>query len=180
METRMSVARYLSGAETMKPRELVYGVVREPPAPTYGHQSAVTQLGAILHQHVRERRLGRVCVSPIDVILDRERALVVQPDIVFVSNARAGIVKDRIWGAPDVVVEVLSPRTARRDRTVKLGWYRRYGVRECWLVDARARRIEVVDLETPLSAPQVFGEDDMLRSNVLPSFRLRLRETFEP
>lgn len=160
----------------MKPRELVYGVVREPPAPLYGHQSAVTQIGAALVAHVRGARLGLVCVSPIDVILDRDRALVVQPDVVFVSNERAQIVKDRIWGAPDLVVEVLSPRTARRDRTVKLRWYRHYGVRECWLVDQRARRIEIVDLAAPRARRVVCREGDALRSRVLPGFRPRAGE----
>jgi Uma2 family endonuclease len=163
----------------MRSRELVYGFVREPPAPKYGHQSVVTQIGAALLQHARDGQLGLVCVSPIDVILDRDRALVVQPDLVFISQARAHIVRDRIWGAPDLVVEVLSPRTARRDRTIKLGWYRRYGVRECWLVDARARRIEVVDLTAPPGEPRVFGEDDSLRSGVLLTLRLQLRETFQ-
>lgn len=179
MQPRMTLARYLRGAETMKPRELVYGMVRDPPAPKYGHQSVVTQLGALLHHHVRQHRLGRVCVSPIDVILDRDRALVLQPDIVFVSNERAEIVNDRIWGAPDLVVEVLSPRTARRDRTIKLRWYRRYGGRECWLVDQRARQVEVVDLERPTARLKVFREADQLRSRVLPAFRLAVAELLD-
>ena len=127
--------------------ELVWGVVREPPAPRYGHQTVVTSLSAILHQHVHERRLGVVCVSPIDVVLDAQRALVVQPDLVFVSAARREIVRDQIWGAPDLVVEVASPSSARRDRTVKLGWYRSYGVRECWLVDPVGQSVTVVPLD---------------------------------
>lgn len=146
MRARMSVAEYLTQPETTQPMELVWGAVREPPAPVYGHQAAVTTLAAVLHQHVHERRLGVVCVSPIDVVLDAERALVVQPDIVFVSAARREIVRGQIWGAPDLVVEVASPSSARRDRTVKLAWYRRYGVRECWLVDPVRRWVTVVPL----------------------------------
>ena len=59
--------------------------------------------------------LGRVLVSPVDVVLDEKKALIVQPDIVFISRERIGIVRDRIWGAPDLVIEVLSPGTRRRD-----------------------------------------------------------------
>ncbi len=146
MRGRMSVAEYLTQPETTQPMELVWGAVREPPAPFYSHQTVVTTLAAVLHQHVHERRLGTVCVSPIDVVLDADRALIVQPDIVFVSAARREIVRGQIWGAPDLVVEVASPSSARRDRTVKLEWYRTYGVRECWLVDPKRRSVTVVPL----------------------------------
>jgi Uma2 family endonuclease len=143
---KLTVHEYLRLAETMRPTELVYGVVREPPAPRYGHQSLLTRLAALLDAHARAHDLGEVCVAPVDVVLDIAAALVVQPDIVFVARERLHIVRDRVWGAPDLVVEVLSPRTARRDRTTKLGWYRHYGVGECWLVDTRSRAIDVVDL----------------------------------
>jgi Uma2 family endonuclease len=145
---KLTVHEYLRLAETMRPMELVYGVVREPPAPRYGHQSLLTRLAALLDAHVRAHDLGEVCVAPVDVVLDIAAALVVQPDIVFIARERLHIVRDRVWGAPDLVVEVLSPRTARRDRTTKLGWYRHYGVGECWLVDTRSRAIDVVDLRS--------------------------------
>ena len=73
---RITTGDYLSMMETMRRRELVYGVVREPPAPLYRHQSIVTTLTVRLDQYVRRKRLGRVCVSPIDVVLDQEQALV--------------------------------------------------------------------------------------------------------
>jgi Uma2 family endonuclease len=77
------------------------------------------------------------------------------------------------------VVEVLSPGTARRDRTLKLRWYRRYGVKECWLVDPRAGRIEIVDLSSPRAGRVVCGEDDALRSCVLPGFRVKAGSLLE-
>jgi hypothetical protein len=85
-------------------------------------------------------------VSPVDVVLNQQPPLVVQPDVVLVAKDRLSIVSDRIWGPPDLVVEVLSTGTAARDRTIDLEWYRRYGLGECWLVDARNHAVEVISL----------------------------------
>ena len=179
MPNKVTVATYLRGEETTQPRELVYGFVREPPAPTYDHQAVVTHLAALLDRHVRRRRLGRVSVAPVDVVLDRKRALVVQPDLVFVSAARAGIATDRVWGAPDLVVEVLSMGTARRDRTVKLDWYRQYGVRECWLVDPIGRSVDVCVLARPSTEARHCSDVDRVRSTVLPGLRLAVADLFD-
>ena len=84
-------------------------------------------------------------MAPVDVVLDRDRALIVQPDVLFVSAARLSIIRDQVWGAPDLVAEVLSHSTKHRDRGEKLGWYRQYGVRECWLVDLYDDSVTVVD-----------------------------------
>jgi len=175
---RLTVAEYFRMPETQRPMELVHGIVREPPAPRYGHQSVVTRLTALLEMHVRERGLGRVCVSPVDVVLDEPGALVVQPDILFVSNERLHIVRSRIWGAPDLVVEVLSPRTARRDRATKLPWYAHYGVRECWLADPRSHSIEVHWLAGGASSAQLFKDAAPIRSAVLPEWRLPAGQAF--
>jgi Uma2 family endonuclease len=75
-----------------------------------------------------------VWLSPIDVILDAERALVVQPDLLVVSEARRAIVQDRVRGAPDLMIEVLSPNPRVGSIAERLRWFARYDVRECWLV----------------------------------------------
>jgi Uma2 family endonuclease len=170
MSERLTVYGYLSGEESLRRTELVWGRVREPAAPRYGHQSVVTRITALLDQHVRQARAGRVCVSPIDVVLDAGRALVVQPDVVFVSHRRASIIREQIWGAPDLVVEVLSPGTRRRDRTSKLRWYRRYQVGEYWMVDPVAQTITVVTLpEKGRSRRRAVRGTGVLRSTVLPT-----------
>ncbi len=172
MEKRMTVADYLGTPETNRPQELVYGILREPPAPLYGHQAIVTRITALLDRFVRRTKLGTVCVSPVDVVLDRERALVLQPDIIFVSAERAHIITDQVWGAPDLVVEVLSPRTAKRDRTRKLEWYREYGVKECWLVDDHAGEITVIRLDKGAEARgRTYRGRQRFHSRVLPGFR---------
>lgn len=77
--------------------------------------------------------------SPIDVVLDRDRHLIVQPDVIVAAEARVGIVTDRVWGPPDLVLEVLSPRPRIGTLQERIDWFSRYGVRECWLVHQDAR-----------------------------------------
>lgn len=180
MSARISVDEYLAGGEVMRPQELAFGVLREPAAPGVQHQIIVGRIFGRLDGHVRRVAAGRVVVSPIDVILDRDRALVVQPDVVFVSTDRLDICAERIWGAPDLCVEVLSTSGRRHDRIVKVDWYRRYGVAECWVVDPVAREVEVVDLRAAERSSAVFAGSDRVRSAVLPRLRLPVDRIFEP
>ena len=174
----LDVHRYLRMPESTRRMELVHGVVREPPAPRYGHQSVVTRLTVLLDAHVRQRQLGEVCVSPVDVVLDERAALVVQPDIVFLSRERLHIVRARIFGAPDLVVEVLSADSARRDRTTKLRWYRRYGVREYWIVAPRAGRIEIRPLTKGAGRMRTYSGHTPMRSTVLPEWNVTAAAVF--
>ena len=166
----MTTNEYLHSYETNRPRELTYGILREPPAPFYSHQQVVFKVARLLVEHVERAGLGEVAVAPVDVILDTERSLIVQPDVLFVSNERRSIIRDQLWGAPDLVVEVLSPGTAAHDRTQKLGWYRQYGVRECWLVDPAASRITVVDFTGAAPETRVSDPADLVRSSLFPGF----------
>lgn len=173
---KLDVDDYFRLPETLRPMELVYGVVREPAMPSYRHQLVSTRLTARLHAHVEKLGVGQIC-QPVDVVLDKEAALVVQPDIVFISRERLTIIKDRVWGAPDLVVEILAPSTATRDRNVKLGWYRQYGVRECWLVDASWRTVEVIELQSTTPS-RLFSGAEPIRSYVLPQWTVRAEEIF--
>jgi Uma2 family endonuclease len=175
---RMTTNGFLDGPETLQRRELVWGVLREPPAPFYGHQRVVTDLAVLLQRHSRVRGLGQVCVSPIDVVLDGPNALILQPDIVFISTARLGIVRNQVWGAPDLVVEVLSPGTAAYDRRRKLGWFKQYGVIECWFVDPRVCRITVHRLADRPATKAAYDKRDIVRSGVLPELELRVTDVF--
>jgi Uma2 family endonuclease len=177
MDEQVSTTDYLAGSEDMRRRELVWGYVREPPAPKYGHQSVVTRTTVLLDLHVRTHALGLVCVSPIDVVLDGPNALILQPDVIFVSNDRKAIVRDQVWGAPDLVVEVVSRRTAFRDRTMKVGWYAEYGVRECWLIDPAERNVVAVNLEN--EEERQFAGDARLASWVLPLLNIAAHDVFD-
>ena len=175
---RLTLRDYLAGDETNRPLELAYGVVREPPAPTWEHQIVVGRAFVRLERHVTRYGLGRVVQSPVDVVLDRERALVVQPDLIFIGTERLNICTDSVWGPPDLAVEVLSMGTARHDGTVKVAWFQRYGVRECWLVDPVRRHVEVVSLTSETRSSRVCENDQLVRSGVLTRLRLRVSDLF--
>lgn len=165
----MKTDEYLSFPEDLRRRELVWGVVREPPSPFAPHQLVTTHMAALLHQHARQHDLGTVLVAPMDVVLDEDKGLVLQPDLMFISRGRESIIRDFVRGAPDLVVEVTSPGTARFDRTEKVVLYRTYGVRECWLVDPQQQAVTVVDLSPDGASVQYLG-NAILRSSVLPLF----------
>ena len=157
-------------SETNRPRELAYGIVREPPSPFFSHQQVVIKIVRLLADYVERAKLGAVGVAPLDVILDEERALIVQPDVLFVSAERMSIIDKQVWGGPDLVVEVLSAGTALHDRTKKLGWYRQYGVRECWLVETSGDRLIVIDFTGATPDTRAFTRPEPIESSVLPGF----------
>ncbi|HVB37233.1 MAG TPA: hypothetical protein VND92_01805, partial [Vicinamibacterales bacterium] len=84
----MTTDEYLRTPETVIPQELVYGILHVADAPLPRHQMMVAQLFRALDHHVRREGLGRMWLAPLDVILDADRALVVQPDLLFISNER--------------------------------------------------------------------------------------------
>lgn len=127
-------ADYLALPE--EPRcELLFGSLLVTPAPSVRHQEVLYRLARRLGDHA-DRRGDRLLLAPVDVVLADHS--VVQPDLVYVRGARAGIVRDRIEGVPDLVVEILSPATARRDLGEKLRLYAESGVPEYWIVDPEA------------------------------------------
>jgi Uma2 family endonuclease len=168
----MTTQEYLQTPETVLPCELAYGVMRVADAPSIAHQRMVGELFLALTAFVRPRRLGEVLLAPTDVVLDFDRALVVQPDLVFVSAERSHIAADRVYGAPDLAIEVLSPnaRVGRVDEQV--GWFAQYGVRECWLVDLAARQIAVLGLSERhgVSRRTLHALGEPLASDVLGGF----------
>ena len=182
MNVHHRVVEYLSGPEELTRKELVWGIVREPTAPTCSHQAVVGRMFVVLATYAGRQGLGKVLVSPVDVVLDEAHALVLQPDIVFVRRRRTHIIiKDRIWGAPDLVVEVVSPGTRRRDTSVKRRWYRQYGVREYWIADPVSQSVEVVtrDEATGHVTSRKSKGRRPVRSEVLVGFSEPARTFFE-
>jgi Uma2 family endonuclease len=168
----MTTHEYLRTPETLLPHELVYGFVRDAPAPSAGHQWAVGDIYMCLRTHLAQAGSGHVWMAPIDVVLDREQDLVVQPDLIVVSNERRHIVADRVWGAPDLVIEVMSPRPRIGTLDERLEWFAQYGVRECWLVRPAIRQVEVIAFAAGRGTDQrVFGPHEPIASTVLPGLK---------
>ncbi len=161
-----------------KQYELLDGELIVVPSPRTDHQRTLRKLGVRLEAFVEERGLGEIFFAPFDVVLSNTD--VVQPDILFVSNQRAGIVtEDNVQGAPDLVIEILSPSTAERDRTFKRSLYARHGVQEYWLVDPNAGRVEVLTLEERgFTLTATYDRDEELISPVLEGLRIKLNEVF--
>jgi len=167
----MTTKEYLYTDETNLPRELAHGMVREPPAPFFSHQQVALKIARLLADHVEAGQLGQVGIAPIDVVLDADSALVVQPDVLFVATERLSIIRNQVWGAPDLVVEVISPGTAAHDTGEKLTWYRQYGVREYWLVEPADVRVTVIGFDGPAATIQIARlPDGIVRSAVVEGF----------
>ena len=173
---RITTDEYLAGEETPLPQELVWGVVRDAPSPHPRHQRAVFRLAELLAAHVRANDLGEVFISALDVVLDQGRALVVQPDIFFIAKDRLHLVTDRVRGAPDLVVEILSPRPRIGELEERLGWFATYGVRECWLVHQLSAAVEVLRFAEGVTVEhRRFEAGQRIESTVLPGFPHALR-----
>ena len=172
----MTVAEYQLTPEVVTPQELIFGQVEAHDAPTVPHQRVVLALAIALHSYCRDHG-GEVMVAPTDVILDARRALVLQPDLLYVGPSGPATVSDRIDGPPNLVIEVLSPypRVGRVDEKVR--WYSSYGVDEIWLYHQLARRLEILYCGGGgvLSTAR-FGADVSIQSLVLPEFRISLAD----
>jgi Uma2 family endonuclease len=159
--------------------ELVRGEVHVTPAPATRHQAIVQNLSGNLWPFVIKNRLGEVWTAPLDVRLSEDTAF--QPDLIFVSNARAGIIQeDWIAGAPDLVVEVSSPSTAAYDRATKLPKYADSGVSEFWLIDSQVKTVEVLKLEgKKYFVDATLAGEQVLTSNLFPGWQLPLCDLFD-
>ena len=175
----MTTAEYLQTDETVLPRELAFGVMRVADSPVVLHQRVVRDLTIALTLYAKASRVGEVLPAPMDVILDFQANLVVQPDIVFVSNARSEIVSHRILGAPDLAIEVLSPHPRIGRVHERVDWFARYGVRECWLVDLPQRQFAVLAFEYGrVAGRRLFTDVEPIVSAVLPGLQLRPFDIF--
>ena len=157
--------------ESNVPTELWDGEIIISPAPSPSHQEIVLNFATLLRNFVLPKGLGKVFVSPLDVVLSQRRA--VQPDVVFVAQARLGIVQDRVRGMPDLVAEVVSEGSWKRDRVDKKGLYEQFGLTEYWIIDPEAHVIEVFVLKNGAFQPHSRAEPGQTaRSSVLPGFEV--------
>ena len=127
--------------------ELIDGVFFNMASPPASHQLVLMELSAELHSYIKARGGAcRVFTAPLDVYLEKNKKTVLQPDILVLCDRNLIRDDEKIWGAPDLVIEILSPSTRRRDMGPKYMKYEAFGVKEYWLVDLKHERVIVYPL----------------------------------
>ena len=164
-----------------KRHEIIDGDHYVTPAPKTKHQKVSFNLTVALGSFVKQRSLGLVLAAPSDVILSDEN--VVQPDLLFVSTARASIVtEDNIRGAPDLVIEIISETTRKKNEVTKRKLYERFGVQEYWVVDPELETVKIFRrAQQGYSRAIELSKEahDILTTKLLAGFDLALTEIFE-
>jgi Uma2 family endonuclease len=158
--------------------EIIRGELFEMAGPRPTHQDVAGTLYRLMGNWLDKNPVGKCYISPIDVVLTNDT--VVQPDVIFIARKRLGIVTDRaVEGAPDLVVEVLSEKTRKRDFAVKRRLYAAHGVREYWIADPECERVEIFVLEKGELVKRAEATEGKVASLVvLPRLRIPLAKIF--
>ncbi|MFN3421277.1 MAG: Uma2 family endonuclease [Armatimonadota bacterium] len=176
---KMSLTEFLSLPEddtSPVKYELEFGELVEVTRPTWEHNELAHELEHIIRSYVRSKRLGRVS-GDILVILDEERDLSYAPDIVFVATEHLDRIREgRVYGAPDLVVEILSPTTAHRDVGIKKRIYHAYGVQWYWVVDMERKTVEEYRwMEEGYLLTQVVLPNEVFQPKAFPDLTIDLQ-----
>lgn len=158
--------------------EIIGGQLIVSPSLTYRHQRVSMKLGNVLDTYLTNKGIGEIVAAPMDVLLSSND--VVQPDLLVVLNDRSSIVQQgKVIGAPDLVIEILSPSSIEADFLRKSKLYERSGVREYWLVNPEGETVSVraLDGDRYVIAGE-YSRGDTLRSTVLDGFEIELSVIF--
>ncbi len=148
------------------------------PSPTIWHQDIIGRLFNLLWKSVQKQKSGHVVAAPLDVILSDTD--IFQPDILFIKKEHYDIIKDgKIFGAPDLVIEVLSPSTADIDMHRKRMLYGKYNVPEYWIVDPEIKTVILFSNENgKMKLIKEFSDDEKIESNILGDMDFPVSEIF--
>ena len=173
----MTFADWLQLPDDGRLYELIDGELLVSPPPSVQHQRVSRELEFLILEYLRRSKRGEVFDAPIGVRLGDD---VLEPDLVIVLNEHAERIGTQVIdGAPDIVVEILSPGTAKRDLGTKRQAYEAAAVPEYWIVDIESGAVEVLSLERGSYARAgLYRRDDTLRSRVLPDLALALAAVF--
>jgi Uma2 family endonuclease len=160
--------------------QLIEGHLLMSPSPSTPHQNIILNLAVLLRVYlIAHPGSGAIFVSPIDVYLTEEN--VFQPDLVFLSPENQSLMHDHgIVGAPDLVVEVLSPSTGKYDKENKRRVYKEAGVKALWLIFPAPKRIEIYDYSTGVELMTSFGINDTFSSPFFPGLKIKVADLFAP
>ena len=177
-DTRFTYEDYLHFPED-KRYEIINGEVSVVPSPGRSHQDVSRNLEFILWDFVKKNDLGFVYYAPFDVVLSDID--VVQPDLIFVSKEREDIITEKnIQGAPDLVIEILSSSSNYKDRIIKKKLYKRFGVKEFWLVDPKNEQVTITCFGPgDEEESRIYSRGDLLESPLLPGLKINLQDIFE-
>lgn len=158
--------------------ELIDGVLYDMATPTYAHQFLVGSIYAqMLAFHNKRKGSCIPVIAPFDVQLDRDDKTMIQPDVMIICD-RSKIIKRCVYGAPDLVVEVLSPSTRKKDMSLKLSKYITAGVREYWIIEPDNRKVIVQSFEN--DTINIYGFDDLIPVGIWNGeCRIDLKDTVE-
>ena len=185
---RLTFEEWQALPETKQRCEVIDGVLFMPPSPKDEHQWLGYRITSRLSPFVEDRELGVVLMAPRDVLIRREPLRVRQPDVLFLSAARAGVRRpsdlvgqSRIEAPVDLVIEVISPSNTRRHVEEKLRDFHDIGVLEAWLVNFPSRTVEVWrPSATGMALVATLSMGDTLLSEALPGFELAIDDVFGP
>ncbi|MEN0046105.1 MAG: Uma2 family endonuclease [Bacteroidota bacterium] len=159
------------------PYQLIDGKLIYKPSATSQHQSVLGDLHILIFNHLKNNGIGRIYFAPLDVHFDEEN--IYQPDLMFISNERKDIIKDFIYGAPDLIVEVLSSNK-KHDLGEKKDIYGQYEVLEYWAVDYQKQTLDAyLNEEKELVWKRQYGAEEEVKSEVIEGFSFVLKEIFE-
>jgi Uma2 family endonuclease len=162
-----------------KQREIIDGELFVTPSPVNYHQKILLDLTMAFGRFLEDHPLGELRFAPLDVILSEHNVL--EPDLLQVLNEHKDILQDWVRGAPDLVIEILSPTTEARDRGIKLKAYARFGIREYWIVDPIAQVVEVYRLTAEgLRLTATCARGQTVETPLLPGFSLGVDAIFKP
>ena len=179
---KLTYADFLLFPEDGKRHELIDGVHYVTPSPRIPHQVLVGRLFVAFANFLADhRRLGRIFLSPVDVVMSDHDVVV--PDLIFVADEQRSMVTEaNVQGTPALVIEVLSPSTRRRDEGIKRKLFDQGGVREYWLVDPKNCCISICrrsgDGSFPIVSTLSAAADEQIETPLLPGFELSLSELF--
>jgi len=164
-----------------KRHELIDGEHYVTPSPNIGHQRILGHLHVLIATWLESHTIGQVFLSPLDVVFTQFD--VVEPDLVYCSNQRAAqiLTPQNVQGVPELVVEIASPGTRRRDETVKRRLYERSGVSEYWMIDPEVDVVRVYRREGEAfgRASELSRErGDVLITPLLPGLEMPLARIF--
>jgi Uma2 family endonuclease len=175
----MSAAEFAQLPEGPPYFQLIGGELFMSPSPRFWHQEIVGNIFAKIHEHLRKHPVGKVVIAPSDVELSPKD--VFEPDIYFISRERLGILTEQgASGAPDLVVEVLSPSTAKLDLGPKREVYERAGVKEMWVVHGREKKIDIhLQQGTQLVLVRTAVPGETIETALIPGLVMQVSEIFE-